>query len=147
MLTLQFKININAHAERVWFCLWDEDNYRKWTAPFSEGSHYKTDSFTEGNKIHFLTLTGEGMYSILEKIVENKYLAFKHIGLIKDFEEQPFDEQTISWTNAMETYQLNPLDNGTEVVVSVDTVDEYIEHMNKLFPIALKELKKIAEQK
>jgi len=147
MQTLLFKIHINAHAERVWFCLWDEENYKKWTSKFSEGSHYKTDSFTEGNKIHLLTPSGDGMYSILEKIIDNKFLAFKHLGAIKDFEEQPIDEQTKGWTNAMETYQLNTSDNGTEVVVSVDTVDEYIEHMNKLFPIALKELKKIAEQK
>ncbi len=147
MQTLQFKININAHTERVWLCLWDEDNYRKWTAPFSEGSHYKTDSFTEGNKIHLLTPSGDGMYSILEKIVDNKFLAFRHLGAIKDFEEQPIDEFTKGWTNAMETYQLNTSDNGTEVVVSVDTIDEYIEHMNKLFPIALNELKRIAEQK
>ena len=147
MTTLQFSISINANPETVWSCLWDENNYKIWTSPFCDGSYYTTDNFKEGNKIHLLTPSGEGMYSILDKIEENKFLAFRHLGWVKDFVEQPIDEATKLWSNSMETYQLIERLNCTDLIVKVDTIDEYIEHMNGKFPLALNELKRLAEIK
>jgi uncharacterized protein YndB with AHSA1/START domain len=143
METLTFKINIIASPEKVWQSLWQPENYKIWTNPFCTGSYYKTDSFTEGNKIHLLTPSGEGMYSILDRIEENHFLAFKHLGDIKNFEEMPIT--TESWSGAMETYTLNKTDNGTELTVNVDTIEKYIDFMNNTFPLALNELKRISE--
>ena len=145
MQNLTFKISINAPVEKVWECLWEQENYTKWTSVFCAGSHYKTDSFTQGNKIHLIAPNGGGMYSILDKIVENELLVFKHLGELENFEEQPIDEKTQGWTDALESYELKPLGNETELTVQVETVEEYVDHMNKTFPLALQELKKIAE--
>lgn len=146
MKTLIFTINITASPEKVWHALWNEDSFKKWTNPFCQGSYYKTDSFTQGNKIHLLTPDGRGMYSILEKIDAFKFLAFKHIGNIENFEEMPLDEETKAWTNALETYQLTEGENGTVLTVKADTAEKYIDYMNKTFPLALLELKHICEQ-
>lgn len=143
MKTLQFTININASPQKVWTCLWEIENYKKWTSAFIEGSYYKTDSFTEGNKIHLLAPNGEGMYSLLEKIEEPNFLAFKHLGELKNFEEQV--NTNPNWTNAIESYRLLSSENGTLLKVEVDTLEEYVDFMNKLFPIALQKLKALAE--
>lgn len=143
MKTLQFTININASPQKVWTCLWEIENYKKWTSAFIEGSYYKTDSFTEGNKIHLLAPNGEGMYSLLEKIEELNFLAFKHLGELKNFEEQV--NTNPNWTNAIESYRLLSSENGTLLKVEVDTLEEYVDFMNKLFPIALQKLKALAE--
>jgi uncharacterized protein YndB with AHSA1/START domain len=145
METLVYKIDISATPEKVWQSLWQLENYKIWTNPFCEGSYYKTDSFTEGSKIHLLTPSGEGMYSIIDRIEENHFLAFKHLGDIKNFEETPMTNETESWSGAMETYTLNKTDSGTELIVNVDTLEKYIDFMNTTFPLALNELKRISE--
>jgi hypothetical protein len=145
METLNFTIQINAKPEKVWNCLWDIENYKIWTSPFCKGSYYKTDSFTQGSKIHLLTPSGEGMYSILETIKENAFLAFKHLGDIKNFEEMPIGDESGTWSGAMETYTLNEIENGTELTVNVDTLESYVDFMKKTFPLALNELKRISE--
>jgi len=145
METLNFTIQINATPEKVWQSLWEIENYKLWTSPFCKGSYYKTDSFTEGSKIQGLTPSGDGMYSILETIKENEFLAFKHLGEIKNFEEMPITGESETWTGAMETYTLKEIENGTELTVNVDTLESFVDFMNKTFPLALKELKRISE--
>lgn len=145
MTSLTFTIQIKAAPEKVWHSLWDLETYKLWTNPFCQGSYYKTDSFTEGNKIHFLTPDGQGMYSQIEKIEPYNYLAFRHIGNIKNFEELPIDSETEKWTNAMETYLIIPEESGISLTVIADTVDSFIDYMNKTFPLALNELKNISE--
>ena len=121
------------------------ENYTKWNSAFGTGNYYKTENFLQGNKIHLLTPSGDGMYSILEKIVKNELLVFRHLGELENFEEQPIDEKTQGWTNALESYELKSFGNETELTVQVETVEQYVDHMNKTFPLALQELKKIAE--
>lgn len=145
METLYFTIQINATPEKVWNCLWEIENYKIWTNPFCNGSYYKTDNFAEGSKIHLLTPSGEGMYSVLETVKENTFLAFKHLGEIKNFEEMPIEGESGTWTGAMETYTLNEIENGTELTVNVDTLESYVDFMGKTFPLALNELKRISE--
>ena len=43
MKKLQFSIEINAPKEKVWDTLWQDENYRKWTSVFMEGSFAESD--------------------------------------------------------------------------------------------------------
>ena len=43
MEKLEFKIEIDAPAKRVWFSLWDDFFYRDWTRVFCEGSYMLTN--------------------------------------------------------------------------------------------------------
>jgi hypothetical protein len=145
MITLSFNIHIIASAEKVWNSLWNPENYRKWTAPFCEGSYYTASEFSVGSRIHFLTPKGDGMYSVLDQMEIGKFLAFRHLGNIQNFEEMPLDDETRQWTNAIERYELIPTETGIKLVVQADTFESYVEFMNKTFPLALNALKQLAE--
>ncbi len=95
MERINFKAEINAPKNLVWEVLWNENSYREWTKPFCEGSYYKAD-WREGGRIHFLSPEGSGMYSDIEKLVADEYVSFKHLGEVKDNNEQPQDE---NWTD------------------------------------------------
>ena len=57
MKTLEFKTTIKASKEKVWFILWDNITYGKWTTLFCEGSYAVTD-WQQGSKVHFLSPSG-----------------------------------------------------------------------------------------
>ncbi|UIR56816.1 hypothetical protein LZQ00_03120 [Sphingobacterium sp. SRCM116780] len=144
MLTrLNYQIEIQADNEKVWNCLWEPENYKKWTSMFSEGSYYQTEELVTGNKIQLLTPKGDGMYSLLKIVVPNELLVLQHLGEIQNFKELPIDP---TWGNAEEGYELVKKENSTLLLVYVDTLENYIDSMNKAFPPALSLLKNLAEQ-
>lgn len=144
MKNVVFETEINASADKVWFVLWDKIQYGMWTAPFCEGSYVVTD-WKEGSSAHFLSPEGGGMYS---QIVENnpyKKMIIKHIGIIKDFIEQPLDEKTKIWTGAMENYYLAESNGKTMLTVKVDFEESHSDFFNEAFPKALAIVKQLAE--
>ncbi|MEG1229152.1 MAG: SRPBCC domain-containing protein [Flavobacterium sp.] len=145
METLEFTIKIKAPAEKVWDVLWNEETYKKWTSVFCEGSH-TISNWNEGDKIHFMSPNGEGMYSIIETKTQNEYMAFKHLGEIKNFEEQPLDEETKKWTGAMETYRLIPEEEFTTLITQVDVVEKYLDYFKETFPNGLEKVKELSEK-
>jgi hypothetical protein len=145
MEKLHFTININASKEKVWDCLWQDENYRKWTSAFFEGS-YAVSDWKEGSKILFLSPSGEGMYSTIEKLAPYQLMTFKHNGVVKEGKEQPLDEETKKWTGAIETYTLKESNNQTELTVDVDITEDHEDYFQKAFPKALGIVKELAER-
>ena len=144
MKKLEFTISIKAPKEKVWYSLWDEENYENWTTAFCEGS-YAISSWEEGSKIHFLSPSGGGMYS---KISENKpfeSMVFAHIGNIDNLKELPLDDETKQWTGCEERYILTEKNEVTTLMVSVDALEQYIDFFKGTFPKALENIKAIAE--
>lgn len=144
METLEFKIRIKASAEKVWNVLWDDITYRKWAGVFYEGS-YAVSDWNEGGKIHFLGPDGGGMSSIIEKKILNEYMAFKHLGEVKDFKELPIDGKTQEWSGGMEIYRLTSDDKFTDLVVQVDVVEKFSDYFKDAFPKALEIVKELSE--
>lgn len=145
METLEFKIRIKAPATKVWEVLWNDDTYKEWTGAFCEGS-YAISDWNEGDKIHFMSPSGEGMNSIIEKKIPNEYMAFKHVGEIKDYKELPLDEETKKWSGAMETYRLTADDEFVDLTTQVDVVEKYIDYFKEAFPKGLEKVKELAEK-
>ncbi|PXY45561.1 SRPBCC family protein [Flavobacterium hydrophilum] len=145
METLEFKIRIKASPEKIWSVLWDDETYRIWTGAFCEGS-YAVSDWNEGDKIHFMSPNGEGMNSIIEKKIPNEYMAFKHIGEIKDFKELPLNEETEKWSGYMETYRLIPDDEFTDLVSYVDVIEKHIDYFKDAFPKGLESVKELSEK-
>lgn len=141
---LTFDIEINASAAHIWNIMWDKNGYTEWTTPFCEGSYF-TGEVGLGNRIHFLAPNGEGMFSDVFYIKPNKIVMFKHIGIVKDGKELPMDAETEKWTGCFETYKFNEVDGKTALTAEVDCVPDHIDFMNKVFPLALQELKKLSE--
>ena len=143
---LIFTQEINASAETVWNLMWDKKVYIDWTSPFCEGSYY-TGEIELGSRIHFMTPSGQGMFGDVFYLIPNKFIIFKHIGNVLNFNEMPLDAETEKWTGSFETYKLDEVDGTTTLIVEVDCVEQYVNYMNEKFPLALQELKKISENK
>jgi len=141
---LVFKIIIREGAKKVWKVLWDKEQYKMWTKPFTAGSYYSGE-IAQGNRIHFLTPEGHGMYSDVAYVKENEQVVFLHIGEMKDFKELPVDEQTEKWTRSSESYQLMPANEGVLLRVEVDCDPQYLNAMREMFPKALQKIKEICE--
>ena len=144
MKTLEFTTEINAPASKVWNVLWDDVTYRKWTTAFCEGS-YAVSNWNEGDSVHFLDPNGDGMYSVIDKKVENKLMSFRHIGNIMNHEEMPLDDETKLWTNSKEIYELKEENNQTKLTVKVDTLDNHVGFFNEKLPKAIELVKKLSE--
>lgn len=144
MKKLEFTISIKAPKEKVWYSLWDNENYENWTTAFCNGS-YALSSWELGSKIHFLSPLGDGMYS---KIIENnefESMVFSHIGNIQNYKEVPLNEETKQWTGNTERYTLTEINGTTLLLVTLDTLEHYIDFFKGTFPKALENIKAIAE--
>ena len=139
-----FTITIKAPKEKVWNAMWTDENYRKWTAAFCEGSYIKYNQ-KQGERVHFLTPNGDGMYSELTTLVPNEKMHFTHIGNLKNFEEQPLDEEAKAWTGAKENYTLTEQNGSTIITVEMDIAEQYWDYFNETFGKGLATIKEIAE--
>lgn len=143
MKTLEFNIDIAATAEAVWLGLWDDATYRRWTSAFGAESHAVSD-WKEGSPIQFLGDQDSGMYAIIERIVPNVQMTFRHKGEIKAGKVE-FATPESGWGDAEESYFLTPNGSGTHLRVTLDSKEEWSGFMEEQFPKALAILKDIAE--
>lgn len=139
METLKFTTKINATKEKVWQVLWNDETYRKWTSVFDESSHAISD-WKEGSKIQFLSDDGSGMYSIIEKKIENEQMIFKHLGELNKGVEELKD-----WKGACERYFLKETNGITELATELDCVEEFKDYFLNVFPKALVLIKQLSE--
>ena len=145
MKRLQFSININANKATIWKVLWDDASYRDWTSEFIAGSHAVTEGWKEGSKVWFLSPDQHGIYSIIEKHMPNETMSFKHIGNVKDGQEQALDDETKKWSGSMEIYRLAIDREGCVLTVEIDTQDDYVDSVTKVFQKALERVRVLSE--
>lgn len=142
----EFVINIDARRGKVWETLWNDDSYREWTSVFSPGSSAETD-WEKGSKILFTDGKGSGMVAEIADKVPHEYMAFRHLGEIKDGVEDLEAAKENGWHGAMETYKLSGDENATELTVQLDMMEEYRDMFMETFPKALQRVKELAEGK
>jgi uncharacterized protein YndB with AHSA1/START domain len=140
MERLQFSTDIRAPKEKVWEILWNDQTYPQWTSVFGEGSHAVSD-WQQGSRVEFLGGEGSGMYSMIDEMRPNELMSFRHLGEIKNGQDQPASD----WTNAMEIYRLEEADGGTRLVVDLDGTGEFKDYFSKTVPQALAKVKELAE--
>jgi len=141
----EFKVQINASAEKVWDVLWSDVSYPKWASAFAEGSKAETD-WNEGSRVLFHDGKGQGMVSIIAKKTPNEFMSFKHIGTVNNGVEDFDSPQTKEWAGAIENYTLKNTDGKTELKVDMDIAEEYKDYFMKTWPLALEKIKELAEQ-
>jgi uncharacterized protein YndB with AHSA1/START domain len=84
----QFSIEIKAPKERVWNTLWEDKTFRDWANIVDEGT-YMVGELKEGNEVQFISsVSGYGVTSLIEKLVLNEFVLFKHMVDIKEIGEQ-----------------------------------------------------------
>lgn len=144
----QYSIEIEASRQKVWDALWIDENYREWTAAFAPGSKAVTD-WKKGSKVYFLDDQDMGMFSVIEENIPTEYMSIKHLGVVKEGIEQPATGAENEWGEGHENYTLLEQQGKTKLVVDMEAgtiPKEYLEHFDKIWPIALGNLKSIAEK-
>lgn len=139
MKKLSFEIQISAPPEKVWSVLWDEISYRQWTTAFTEGSFYQ-GTLEEGSLVKFFDPNNNGMYSRVVKNIANTEMKFLHLGEIYDGIEVPQQ-----WGEATEAYILEENEEGTQLIIRIQTPEEFKEFFEEKFPKALGIIKNLSE--
>ena len=148
MQKLHFSIVISAPKEKVWNTMLDEKTYRDWTEAFGPGSYYK-GSWDKGSKILFIAPTEKGDMGMVSRIKENRlheFISIEHIGMVENGKEDTTSDAVKGWVGALENYTFKEKNGTTEVLVDTDTVDEYKEMFEGMWPNALQKLKELAEK-
>lgn len=141
---INFSTTINADAKTVWKVLWEDETYRQWTKTFSEESHARSD-WQEGSRAEFLDGNNCGMYSLIERMTENEFMSFKHLGSIKDGKDIPFEGEMASWAGSHEDYRLSEKNGVTTLTAEMDVVEQFKDFMNEKMPVALAKVKELSE--
>lgn len=144
MKTLTFEVTIQAPRSLVWDTMLSPEGYAKWTAAFSEGSHY-IGSWDQGAKIKFLGQSGEGMTSEIAVNKPREFVSIRHLGMLENGVEDTTSEKVRAWAPAYENYKFSDATDGCHVVVTLDTAADWEQYMLDTYPKALALLKALCE--
>lgn len=128
----------------------DDASYRQWTKAFNASSRFEGD-WSEGSKILFIgdNPDGSGEGGMVSRIKENRpyeFMSIEHLGILKDGVEDTSSEEAKRWTPAFENYTFKEKDGGTEVLVDMDSAEEFASMFEDMWPKALQALKELAEK-
>lgn len=87
---------------------------------------------------------------MVSRIAENrpyKFLSIEHMGIVQNGVEDTTSSEARKWTPAYENYTLKEVDDETtEVIIEMDTQEGMVEEFSRMWPEALKKLKKGAKR-
>ena len=81
-----------------------------------------------------------------DKIEENKYLVFKHLGEMANGVEDTESEKVKVWSGSKEAYYLEENDGKTTLKVEVDSDENYKEMFDNGFTKGLQIIKELSEK-
>lgn len=141
---LEFTIEINATKEKVWSTLWDDHTFREWANNIDEGTYMKGE-MKEGNVVEFISsVNGYGVSSLIEKMIPNTYVFFKHYA---DTQDSGQKEREKEWSGLTESYSLTEINGITILVAKTDVPENLVEMFTTSIPKALSRIKTLAENK
>lgn len=139
MQKLEFSVQINAPAEKVWQSLFEEDDNGNWLAAMDEGTTFE-GTWADGSIMKFFDPKKNGMYNLVEKNVLHQELKMKHMGWIVDGELSPQD-----WEDSTISYILIPNKNGTLLKGEILALDEFVSFFESKYPPNFNRIKELAE--
>jgi hypothetical protein len=86
---------------------------------------------------------------MVSRIRENRpfeFISIEHLGFVKDGKEDTSSDEVKKWAGATENYTLTQNGGTTEVVVEMDSPDDYNEMFQDMWPRALQKLKTLAQE-
>lgn len=142
MIEIKLSIEINAAKEKVWATLWEDTTFRDWANMIDEGTYLK-GIMKEGNEIQFISaVNGYGVISLIEKLVPNEFVLFRHRADTKESGQQ---ERKKEWTGGTESYSLSQKNGVTTLIVKTEVPQEIEEIFNTRLPKALERIKILAQ--
>jgi len=149
-ISLHYEIKIDAHPEKVYSTMINDEMYRIWTALFNPTSHFR-GSWDKGSKILFVGCDEEGneggMVSRIKENIKGKFISIEHIGELKGQEEITTGKAVDIWAGSLENYTFEEV--GDQTLLKIDMtggVSEFAEYFNSTWPKALEKLKEICEK-
>lgn len=144
--TLRFSTVIQAPPDKVWQLMLAPGSYREWTSAFMEGSTYE-GSWEQGQRIRFLSPTGEGMVAEVAENRRGEFVSLRHLGEIRKDGSEDFDSPTVrAWAPAYENYRFVERDGATELQIEMESLPDYEAFMQEAWPKALARLKALCER-
>ena len=144
MQTQKYSISIAASRERVWNVLWRDETFRDWASIIDEGQ-YMVGELAEGSQVQFLSESGYGVISLIEKLVANEYVSIRQLADVKDGKEQPRTDGEGDWAGGRESYSLHEANGLTTLTVSLDVPEAHAADFESTMPRALQRIKELAE--
>lgn len=142
MNKISFKIEVNAHKELIWNVLWQDETLREWAGIIDPGT-YMVGELKEGGEVQWISAeNGYGVTSLVEKVIPNELVVFRHQADTKNAGANTRDKQ---WTGGTERYKLVEKQGITTLVTEFDVPDELKEYFNKVYPQALRKIKDLSE--
>ena len=141
---IQVETTIKAPAEVVWEVLFGKETFTHWTAPFGEGATFE-GSWNEGERIRFLSPSGDGVVSKIAENRPNEFLSILHIGQIHDGKDDTESESVREWAPVFENYTLSAVPGGTRVTIDQEITGEWEQVTKETWPKALELVKRICE--
>ena len=144
MQELQFSIEINAPAPRVWDTLWQDETFREW-ASIIDPETYMVGELKEGNELQFISAaSGYGVTSLVEKLVVGEFLRLRHRADTQDDGKRARENE---WTGGEESYSLAEKEGTTTLTVAFDVPPELEEMFRVSYPKAMERIKVLAERR
>ena len=152
MKKLQFKIDINASAQKVYNTMLGIDNiktYEQWTAEFNPTSTYE-GNWDKGSKIYFVGTDENGKRGgMVSEIADNipfEFVSIRHYGILDGENEITSGPDVEKWAGGLENYSFKEHNGVTTVTVESDVDEEYLGYFNTTWSKALNKLKELSEK-
>lgn len=144
MKRMQFTMTIDALPQRVYELLIGPESYRDWTSTFTEGSYFE-GSWQQGERIHFLSPSGDGMVAEIAEHRPGEFISIRHLGTIRQGVEDTDSAAVREWAPTFENYTFAPHGSGTRLIIDQDVPQEYETFVSQTWEKALGRLKELAE--
>jgi uncharacterized protein YndB with AHSA1/START domain len=146
MKKLEFKIDINANAKRVWDTMLNLETYKQWVSVSWPGSIYQ-GQWKKGENLKFISPDQGGTMATIVDLRPYEYILAKHIAVINpDGTEDKNSDIAKGWIGTTEAYIFTEQNGKTEVKVEINTYPDWEKMFSDGWPNALKKLKEITER-
>ena len=146
MKKLEFKIDIDASAKKVWETMINPQTFKEWISASYPGSYYK-GQWKKGENIKFLSADNAGTLATILELTPYEYILAKHIAVINpDGTEDRNSDKAKGWIGTTEAYTFAERNGRTELKVEVNTYPEWEKMFTDGWPKRLKKLKEISER-
>jgi uncharacterized protein YndB with AHSA1/START domain len=146
MQNMHYSVDINATKEKVWETLWSDQTLRDWASNIDEGT-YMEGTLEEGKEVNFMSASGYGVSSKVEKLIPYMHVSFRQIADIKAGANGAIEKRDKQWTGALGSYDLEENKGKVTLSVAQDVPDELVEMFKTRIPLSLERVKVLAEIK
>lgn len=147
MKRLQYTQFIPTSPARVWEAFVGMNTYPQWTEAFVPGAHY-TGEWKTGSTVMAISPnpdgTEDGLCSTIVHAEYAKSIQVEHVGVVHN--DVLYDEgnESLDWKGGKEEYLFEETALGTQLHVMMDVHEDWAEHFQRTWPIALARLSEIA---